>query len=112
MNLGANADPNMKWISCTNPRLNEKCLHVQFENGDIDIAKLYDLYKDSTNYIGYFKSAPDVRVFASIPHKTSGFDLIHVSLISNEFTKKQCWKYYQNIYVCNNLSICLIMMNF
>ena len=54
---------------------------VQFENGDIDIAELDKAFvNDNTNYVGHFKNAPDVRVFASIPNHELGFHLIHVSL--------------------------------
>ena len=74
------ADPNIKQIPCMNPKLNEKCLQVEFENGDIDIAELDKAFKDDdTNYVGTFKNAPDVRVFASIPYRELGFNLIHVS---------------------------------
>ena len=75
------ADPNIKLVSCSSPLLNKKCLQVQFENGEIDIAELDRAFKnDSTNYVGNFKNAPDVRVFASIPYQDLGFDVIHVSL--------------------------------
>ena len=79
MGYFAYSDPIIKWMPCSNPELNSKCLQVQFENGEIDIAKLSDTYRDNTNYFGYFKNAPDVRVFASIPYQKLGFGLIHVS---------------------------------
>ena len=82
-NLGASAhaDPNIRWISCSDPELTKKCLRVQFENGETDIAELDEAFEnDNTNYVGYFKNAIDVRVFASIPHQELGFDIIHVSL--------------------------------
>ena len=81
--LGAltHADPNIRSIPCPSPELNDKCLRVQFENGEIDIAELDRAFKnDSTNYVGNFMNAPDVRVFASIPYENLGFDVIHVSL--------------------------------
>ena len=72
-----------------NPKLNEKCLQVEFENGDIDIAELDKAFKDDdTNYVGSFKNAPDVRVFASVPYRELGFNLIHVSLRFKEKSKK------------------------
>ena len=75
-----NADPKIKWIPCSNPELYEKCLNVQFENGETDLAELNKAFKDDhINYVGYFKNMPDVRVFASIPNQELGFDLIHVS---------------------------------
>ena len=75
-----NADPKIKWIPCSNPELYEKCLKVQFENGETDLAELNKAFKDDDiNYVGYFKNMPDVRVFASIPNQELGFDLIHVS---------------------------------